>query len=352
MSEPTVAVAARLHGVGDVRVAPEPVQARRPGDALVRVTAVGLCGSDLHWYREGAIGDAPLDGPLVLGHEFGGVVVDGPRAGQRVVADPADPCDRCEACLAGRPNVCTAGRFAGFAGTDGALRTLMPWPDRLLHRVPDAIAADEAALLEPLGVAIHAVDLGAVPDGGTAGVFGCGPLGLIIIQLLQLAGATVAVATDRLPHRVDAARDLGAADGFVVTGDGPGAAPSAGRGASSRTVDVAFEASGEDGALADALEAVAPAGRVVLVGIPEGDRTSFPAGIARRKEVSLHLCRRMVPSDLPRAITLAESGRIDLGGLITDRLDLDDAPEAFRVAASRRGLKVIVRPAGAGEETT
>jgi L-iditol 2-dehydrogenase len=337
------AVAARLHGVGDVRVAPEPVEAPRPGEVLLRVAAVGLCGSDLHWYREAAIGDAPLEKPLVLGHEFAAVIVDGPRAGERVVADPADACERCEACRAGRPNVCSAGRFAGFAGTDGALRSLMPWPERLLHRVPDGIGNDEAALLEPLGVAIHAVDLGSVPDGGRVGVFGCGPLGLLLVQLLRVMGATVVVATDRLPHRVEAARLMGATMGLVVTDDGPlegGFAEGSGGG----TVDVAFEAAGEDGALADAIAAVAPAGRVVVVGIPEGDRTSFPAGLARRKEVSLQLCRRMVPSDLPRAIAIAEAGRIDLDGLISDRLAIDDAPEAFRIAASRRGHKVVVRP--------
>src|SRR6478672_1880542 len=153
----------------------------------MQVTSVGLCGSDLHWYREGAIGDARLQRPLVLGHEFSGVVVDGPRAGERVVADPAIPCGACEPCRMGNAHVCLDGRFAGFSPTDGALRSLMAWPDRLLHPLPDAIGDDEAALLEPLGVALHALRLGPVARGGRAGVYGCGPLGLLLIQVLRQA---------------------------------------------------------------------------------------------------------------------------------------------------------------------
>jgi L-iditol 2-dehydrogenase len=143
-----VAEAARIHGVGDIRVASEAAEAPGPTEVAVRITSVGLCGSDLHWYREAGIGDAGLTRPLVLGHEFVGRILDGPRAGERVVADPADPCDRCEPCLAGASNVCVATRFAGFGTTDGALRSVMPWPRRLLHRLPDAMGDDEATWKE------------------------------------------------------------------------------------------------------------------------------------------------------------------------------------------------------------
>ena len=207
---------ARLHGPGDVRLAREATPTPGPGEVLVRVTAVGLCGSDLHWYRRAGIGDAGLVRPLALGHEFGGVIVDGPRAGERVAADPADPCGQCEPCRRGRTNICIATRFAGFGTTDGALRSVMPWPSHLLHRVPDSIGDDEAALLEPLAVALHALDLAPPAVGARAGVYGCGPLGLLLVQLLRLSGASVIVATDRLAHRVAAARTLGATHGFVV----------------------------------------------------------------------------------------------------------------------------------------
>jgi L-iditol 2-dehydrogenase len=324
-------------------VAHEPVPEPRAGEVLIRVAAVGLCGSDRHWYREASIGDAALDAPLVLGHEFSGVILEGPRAGEHVVADPGDPCGACDPCLDGRTNVCTAARFAGFGTTDGALRSTMAWPERLLHRVPDALGDDEAALLEPLAVAIHALDLASPTLGMRAGVYGCGPLGLMLIGLLRLVGASDIVATDRLAHRVAAAREIGASHGFVVDESEPGG--SGGReGARAIAVDVAFEVAGDDAAIADAVAAVRPGGRVVLVGIPDADRSTFPAGVARRKELSLQLCRRMAPTDLPRAIDLVEAGKMDLSTSITHRYPLDEVRTAFETLTSRRGLKVIVNP--------
>lgn len=338
--------AARLVAAGSIRVDREFAQQAGPGDVLVRVTAVGLCGSDLHWYREAGIGDATLARPLVLGHEFVGVILEGPRAGERVVADPADPCGRCQACLGGRANVCLAARFAGFGTTDGALRTVMPWPKRLLHRLPDAMGDDEATLLEPLGVALHALDLGQIGVGGRAGVYGCGPLGLLIVALLRITGAAVIVATDREPHRVEMARMMGATHGFVVgDADADAAAmPVDRRHARDERVDVAFEVSGDDDALSDAMAATRPGGRVVLVGIPTGDRSSFEAATARRKELTLQLCRRMLAADLPRAIALGQARRIALSSLITHRYPLDEVTDAFATLASRHGLKVVVNP--------
>ncbi len=335
--------ALRLHGPGDLRLHEEPVPEPSEGELLVRVTAVGLCGSDRHWLAEGSIGDAVLTQPLVLGHEFVGTVESGPRAGERVVLDPAVPCGRCAVCRMQRPHLCPELRFAGHGSTDGALRTLMVWPERLAYRLPDSLPDAEGALLEPLGVALHALDLGRVEPGATAGVFGCGPIGLLLVQALRDAGATVTIATDRLRHRVDAAaalgadRTLGAGDGGLP--DGPG-------------VDVAFEAAGEDAALADAFDAVRPGGRVVIVGIPDGDRTSFTASTARRKGLTLLLCRRMEPADLPRAIQLAEAGRVELAPLVSERHALSDWEDAFGALVERRGLKTIVEPQRVSEGAT
>ena len=220
----------------------------------------------------------------------------------------------------------------------------MPWPSHLLHAVPDAIDMDEAALLETLGIALHAFDLGEVPDGARVGVYGCGPIGLLLVQLLRRSGASVVVATDRLAHRVAAACAMGATDGFVVPDDqasAPSSPPDeAGR---HRPVDVAFEVAGDDDALADAIAAVRPGGRVVLVGIPDGDRTTFRAAAARRKELTLQLSRRMLPTDLTRAIELVASGEIDLSALITHRFPI---AEAARRSPSppASGLKVVVNP--------
>ena len=340
----TLVETARIDGRGDIRVATEPAATPGTGEVLLRVTAVGLCGSDLHWYEEASIGDARLSRPLVLGHEFAGVIADGPRAGERVAADPAADCGHCAPCLEGRSNLCLAMRFAGHGSTDGALRSLMAWPERLLVPIPDSIGDDEAAVLEPLGVALHALDLAPIAPGARVGVYGCGPIGLLLVQLARLAGASAVVATDRLGHRVAAARSMGATDAFEVDADAGPAVSAARLLAREQAVDVAFEMSGSDEALADAIAAVRPGGRVVIVGIPAGDRTTFEAAAARRKELALLLCRRMVASDLPHAVEVVAAGAVQLSPLISHRYPIVRAPEAFATLAQRRGLKVIVNP--------
>jgi len=312
----------RLHSVGDLRLHDEAVPAPGPDEALVRVTAVGLCGSDLHWFGEAGIGDARLAKPLVLGHEFAGVT----EAGQRVAVDPAVPCGACKFCQEGNPNLCAALRFAGHGREDGALREWMAWPARCLFPIPDSLSDADGALLEPLGVALHAVDLGKIRAGMRVGVFGCGPLGLLVLQVARVAGAAEVLVTEPLAHRLAVAQRLGAKEWL------PG-----------QEVDVAFECAGENGAVEDALAAVRPGGRVVLVGIPGDDRTTFTASVARRKGLTLKLSRRMKHT-YPRAIRLVAEGLVDVRSLVTHRFPLEKTLEAFGVAGRREGLKVIVGP--------
>jgi L-iditol 2-dehydrogenase len=316
--------ALRLHGPGDLRLHDEPAPDLAPGEVLLRVDAVGLCGSDRHWFVEGAIGDAALTRPLVLGHEFVATIESGARAGERVAVEPANACGHCAQCTEGLSHLCPNVRFAGHDVTDGGLQTFLAWPERLAYAIPDGLHDAEATLLEPLGVALHALDLGPVRSGGTAGVFGCGPIGLLLVQLLRRAGADV-YAVDPLPHRLAAAEALGAS-------------------AEPREVDVAFEVAGSDDAVDAALTATRPGGRVVLVGIPDGDRTSFSASIARRKGLTLLLSRRMGEHDLPRAIGLVEGGSVSLSGLVTERHGLLQWQDAFAALVDRRGLKVVIDP--------
>jgi L-iditol 2-dehydrogenase len=327
--------AARLHGVGDIRVSQEPPPRPGAGDALVRVTAVGICGSDLHWWDEGAIGDARLIHPLVLGHEAAGVIDEGPRRGERVAIDPAIPCQSCRACLDGYRNLCPAVVFAGHGGTDGALRELMTWPATRLYPLPDGVSDAAGAMLEPLGVAIQCVDLGHVPFGGTAAVIGCGPIGLLLIQLLRAAGAASVLAIEPRTHRREAALACGA---DLASGPVASVSDLTGYG-----VDVAFEAAGTDDAVRLAVEAARPGGRVVLAGIPDSDTVTFRASTARRKGLTIALVRRM-NEVYPRAIALAAGGTVHLDDLVTRRAALGEVREAFTDAARRTGLKVLVEP--------
>jgi L-iditol 2-dehydrogenase len=316
---------ARLYGAGDIRpeTADDPVVGA--GESLVEVTSVGVCGSDLHWFTEGAIGDAVLSRPLVLGHEMAGVIRGGPRDGTRVAIDPAIPCGICEQCLDGNPNLCLTIIFAGHGACDGGLRQLMAWPSHRLHALPDTLTDDEGALLEPLGVALHAYDLAHAKLAQTVAVIGCGPIGLMLIQLAHLAGATRVLAADPLPHRRAAAEKLGA----EVLSD--------------QEADLVFEVSGSEAAVEAALRAAKPGTRVILVGIPDGDRTSFPAAIARRKGLTLVLSRRM-GEVYPRAIDLAARRLIELTPLVSATFGLGEIPAALATAAARDGLKTVVHP--------
>jgi L-iditol 2-dehydrogenase len=338
--------AARLHAVGDLRVSEEPRPEPGPGQSLVQVTAIGICGSDLHWFGEAGIGDAVLKEPLVLGHEAAGIIADGPRQGERVAIDPAIPDHTCEMCLRGYRNLCLNIVFAGHGSQDGAMREYLTWPTALLHRLPESISDAGGAALEPLGVALHASDLGHLHLGGTAAVAGCGPIGLLLIQVLRAAGAASVVALEPLPHRREAAVRAGAdivLDPAELGLPGDPAAAARLREIAGLGVDVAFEMAGTDGGVQLATAIVRPGGRVVLGGIPGDDWTRFQASVARRKGLTIALVRRM--NDVyPRAIALADAGRVDLDALISDRFPLTRAPEAFGRALRREGLKVIIEP--------
>ncbi len=330
--------ALRLHGVGDLRLADEPPPVPASGEALVQVTAVGICGSDLHWYDESAIGDAVLTRPLVLGHEAAGRITSGLRAGQRVAIDPQVACGACETCAEGRGHLCPRVRFLGHGVTDGALRERLAWPERNLVPLPDTIDDVDGALLEPLGVAIHALDLARLRPGATVGVFGAGPIGLLLVQLALAAGARCVVATDRLAHRVEAARALGAIAEQVRGGDERAALLEALGG---RGLDAAIEVAGDDDALATAIALARPAATVVIAGIPAGDDSTISASIARRKGLDLRFSRRMNRT-YPRAIALAATGRVDLAAVVTHRFDLAEFEPAFQHASRRDGQKVVI----------
>ena len=325
----------RLHGTGDLQIHEEEVPVVGAGEKLIRVKSVGVCGSDLHWFSEGSIGDAKLEHPLILGHEFAGITEDG----ERVAIDPAISCGHCEFCDHGHPNLCSSLIFAGHGNTDGALREWMAWSEKSLFPIPDSLSDDDGAMLEPLGVAIHSVDLGKLKAGMTVGVFGCGPIGLLIIQMAKLAGATNIIATDKLTHRVQAAKAFGASHAFLAEEgrelEEIGAA-TAGRG-----VDVAFEAAGTQDSVDTSFAAVSTGGKVVLAGIPDGDRISFSASVARRKGLTIKLVRRMKHT-YPRAIELVSKGLVDVRSLVTHHFSLEQAVEAFRVAQQREGLKIII----------
>lgn len=330
-------LAVRLHGPRDLRVerVPRP-DPPGPGQALLRITAVGVCGSDLHTYQDARIGDTVVETPLVLGHEFAAVVeAVGPesydgnfqplRPGTRVAVDPAQPCGRCEMCEQGHPNLCHRLHFCGTYPDPGSLSEYMLMPAHSCFPIPDAMDDASAALLEPLGIAIHAVDLAKVRVADSAVILGAGPIGLYILQVMRLAGADPIYVIDQFPWRLAlAARYGGVPINFRETD--PVAAvkeATAGRG-----VDIAIEAAWADHSIQWAAEMARLGGRLVLVGIPGPDKLEMKHSTARRKGLTIRLSRRM-KHVYPRAIKLWASGAVDLTGVLSHRFPLERTPEAY-----------------------
>ena len=346
-------LAARLHGLKDLRVSEvKPPGPPAAGEVLLRVNAVGICGSDLLAYQDRGLAKIVRRRPLILGHEFSGEIAAVPpegaiggdgrplTPGTRVAVDPARSCGRCEQCERGHPNLCTDLHFYGLHPDDGSLRTQMLVPARNCFALPPGISPAAGAMLETLGVAMHAVELARIRVAERIAILGAGPIGLCILQVAKLAGALPILVADPLPWRLKAAERLGA---FPLPGNAAERLRIVETMTGSHGVDVAIEAAWADESIQQAAELCRPGGRLVLVGIPRDDRLSLSHSTARRKGLPILLSRRMKHT-YPRAIHLVESGAVDLEGLITHRFPLYEAPEAFIVNAvyPRRLIKVII----------
>ncbi|MGH2389743.1 MAG: zinc-dependent alcohol dehydrogenase, partial [Chloroflexota bacterium] len=315
--------AALLYGPLDVRVEDLPDEEPGPGEVLLEVTAVGICGSDLHTYLNGGIGGTVATSPLILGHEAAGRVARlGPgvesrfRVGQPVAIDPAIHCGVCERCLAGQQHLCTRMQFIGLFPRHGALRTQMVHPAEQCVALPDGMDAVTAALLEPLGVALHANRLAQIGIDEDVLILGCGAIGLLLIQLARLAGAGRIFVADQHQWRLDLARGFGA-DVTVDANDGDIVSyvhDATGR----RGVDVAIESAWVADTADQCVEATRPGGRIVIVGIPAEDAMTMRASTARRKELSILMSRRM-NHVYTASIDLVRRGKVNLERLATHR---------------------------------
>lgn len=353
MAYPATMMAAQLHGPKDLRInqVPHP-GAPGPDQVLLRVTAVGICGSDLHTYQDARIGDTTLNAPLTLGHEFAGIVEEvGPGdaldgefrpllRGMRVAVDPAQPCGRCEMCEQGHPNLCHRLHFCGLYPDPGSLSQWMHVPAHTCFPVPDDFDDATAALLEPLGVAIHATDLAKLRVADSVAILGAGSIGLCILQTVRASGAQPIYVVDQFPWRLAVAEELGGIPINFRARDAVAAVREATHG---RGVDVAIEAAWADQSIQWSAEMARLGGRLVLVGIPGDNRLQMNHATARRKGLTIRLARRM-KHVYPRAIKLVESGAVNLTSLISHRFPLAEAPAAFALndAYQDNVVKVII----------
>ena len=307
-----------------------------PGQVRTRIKSVGVCGSDVHYYQHGRIGDFVVEDPMVLGHEAAGVVeavgegVHGLTPGDAVAMEPGVPCGSCRECRTGRYNLCKQVRFWATPPVDGVLTEFAIHPAAMTYKLPDRMTLDEGALMEPLAVGVHACNRGHVGPGCVVAVNGAGPIGCVTLMAALAYGASQVVVADVVPDRLERARELGA--GVVVDARseslaGVVVALTGGRGA-----DVGIECSGHPDGPQTLVEAAAPGGRVVLVGMGP-QPTSLDVVAAMVKEVDLATVFRYA-HNYATAIELTASGRIPVHKLITNRYSLDQGVEAFEFAAA------------------
>ena len=342
-----------LFGLQDVRVieVPKP-QSPGPDEVLVKVASVGICGSDHHYYSEGEIGGAVVDEGMIIGHEFSGWIaelgpgVDGTRlpVGQLVAVEPAISCGTCEFCLKGHPNICPNNLFVGSPNHVGAMAEYIVMPAENCFALPDALSPDDGAMLEPLGVGIHTVDLAHLKVGQSVAVLGAGPIGLLTAAMAKAAGAAPIFVTEPLASRREFALQYAADVAFDPESEDVVARVM--DATSGRGVDVAFEAAGASETPDQSARVTCPGGKVVVVGIPDDNTMTMTASEVRRKGLTIKLVRRMKHT-YPRAIDLVARSVIDVASVATHQFTMEEIDAAFQTVANYRDgvLRAIIRVA-------
>lgn len=326
---PTANRAVVLERLGELRLEQREVGSPGPGEALVRVEVVTICGSDVHYFEHGRIADFVVDGPLVLGHETGGVVVevgdgvDEALVGRRAALEPGIFCGRCAACTTGHYNLCPSMRFFATPPVDGSLQQYVVLPAHLVHAVPDDMALEHAALIEPLAVAVMACRAGAVSSGDRVLVTGAGAIGVLCAQTARAFGAAEVWLSDVDPVRLKRAQQCGVQQTLLAAGVAP-----------PLVADVLLECSGAPQALRSGIAALRPGGMAVAVGFGPDPEVAVPLGAMQIREVTLTSTFRYA-NTYPAAIALAADGRVQLDGLIGLSYGLADTEKAMRAARER-----------------
>jgi L-iditol 2-dehydrogenase len=342
--------AARLHGIRDLRLEDLPRPTPGPGEGLLKVASVGVCGSDVHYYLEGRIGSQVVTDPIIVGHEFSARVaelgpgVEGLDVGQLVAVEPAISCGECEPCRHGHPNLCPDVRFCGTPPINGVFAEYTVMPAENCFPLPQGFEPAEGAMLEPLGIAIHTVGLAHLKLGYTVAVLGAGPIGLLIAAVAKASGARAIYMTEPLAYRRQFALDYVADAAMDPYGDGVDVVTEIMHLTGGRGVDVAFEAAGAPETPQQAAAVVRPGGKVIVAGIPADDTMTMNASTVRRKGLTIKLVRRMKHT-YPRAIRLVQTGMVDVKSLVTHTFPLERIAEAFEmVAAYDNGvLRVVIQ---------
>jgi L-iditol 2-dehydrogenase len=352
---PKVMKAAVMNKQFEIEIQEIAVPKVQDDEVLVKVMAVGVCGSDIHYYEHGKIGRYVVEKPIILGHECAGIVaevgenVTKVKVGDRVAIEPGITCGRCEYCKDGRYNLCPDVQFLATPPVNGAFVQYIKHREDFLFPIPDDLSFEEASLVEPFSVGIHAAKRTKLQPGSTVAIMGMGPVGLTAIAAVKAFGASKIIVTDLETNRLEAAKKLGATHVINVLEQDPNEEIlniTNGKG-----VDVAFETAGNPKALKSALQAVKRGGKMAIVGLPPQDEIGLNVPLIADNELDIFGIFRYA-NTYPQGIEFLQTKSTDLTCLITDRYSLEETKEAMERARLNKkvSLKVIVYPNGIIEE--
>ncbi|WP_104140216.1 NAD(P)-dependent alcohol dehydrogenase [Arthrobacter sp. ZGTC131] len=327
-----------LKSQGDMAMETLPLPQVEADQVLVQVAAVGVCGSDVHYYEHGRIGPYVVDHPLILGHELSGRIaavgsaVDPARIGQRVAVEPQRPCRKCKQCKAGRYNLCPDIEFYATPPVDGAFAEFVTIQSDFAYDIPDTVSDEAAALIEPLSVGLWACERADIKPGSRVLIAGAGPIGIIAAQTARAFGATEIYISDIAEDRLAFALEHGATHALNAKTDS----------VEGLDVDAFIDASGAPQAVRSGIKAVAPAGRVVLVGLGADD-VELPVSYIQNREIWLSGVFRYT-NTWPLAIQLIADGKVDLDILVTGKFALAESEDALKAGKQPGQLKAVVYP--------
>lgn len=319
----------------EMKNVPDP-EIRNPRDVKIRMSVLGICGSDIHYYTQGRIGSQEVKYPFTVGHEGAGVVVETGREvtrvrrGDSIAIEPAMPCGECDQCLVGRPNTCRNHRFLGCPGqAEGSLSEYIVMPEENCFPLSGILTPDHGSISEPLSIGVYSIIKAGVEKDARIGILGFGPIGMSVMLAARAHGIEKIYVTDKIDERLSIAAKEEATyrgnplkDNIVeqILGNEP------------LGLDVVFECCGQQEAVDQAVDMLRPGGKVMVAGIPEFDRWSLNVEKTRRRELSLHFIRRQVNCVEP-ALEMMKSGRIDVQNMITHRFPFYRTKEAFDLVA-------------------
>lgn len=320
----------------EMREVPDPVIINDT-DVLIKMKTLGVCGSDVHYYTTGKIGSQVVKYPFPVGHEGAGQVIKTGRAvtrvkpGDRIAIEPAMPCFECDQCLEGRHHTCRKLRFLGCPGqAEGCLSEYIVMPESSCIPISDKLSYDQAAISEPLAIGVYAIRQSIEMKGAKIGILGFGPIGMSVLLPALAQGAEKAYVTDKIPERIVLAKKAGAEwagnpDTEDVVGKILDKEP--------RMLDVVFECCGQQSAIDNAVDLLKPGGKLMIIGIPEFDRWSFPVDKLRHKELTITNVRRQVDCVEP-SLEMMEKGIVDVSLMPTHRFKFNETKSAFDLVTS------------------